>query len=147
MIYEIKDAFGNRVKLQPRIELYGVTDSFGNKLPGLGVMLDEVGASTAYTRPYAALTVSFGEFIGIKDSAYIDVNNCDFANQLLEQGIAENTGFSKASGFCHYPLWHFTENFLREHGPENYEKYSAAYDRYMGVEAEEPTKSMEMGGM
>ena len=55
------------------------------------------------------LTVSFGEFIGLKDSAYIDTNNCRFAQQLLDQGIAVDTGLRKSSGFCEYPLWGFQE--------------------------------------
>lgn len=81
--------------------------------------------------PYACLTTSFGEFIGIKDSAYIDTNNCPFAEQLLEQGIAEPTGLSKTSGFCQYPLWIFKKEFLQEVGGENYQIYSKAFDQYM----------------
>ena len=50
----------------------------------------------------------------MKNCAYIDTNNCDFTDQLLEQGIAQPTGFTKHSGFCEYPLWVFDEEKLKE---------------------------------
>lgn len=66
--------------------------------------------------------------------------------------IAENTGLTKSSGFCQYPLWHFKEDFLREIGGEVYEQYANCFQSYMhtgpfgGPEpAEEPTS--QMGGM
>ena len=105
MIYEITDYFGNRVPLKPRIELYSVTDFMGTEMPGLAVVLDEV--SDEPDLQYAVLTVSFGEMIGIKNSAYIDTNNCPFARQLLDKGIAQDTGLTKNSGFCQYPLLSF----------------------------------------
>ena len=69
----------------------------------------------------------------LRNAAYIDTNNCYFAQQLLEQGIAKDTGLKKHSGFCEYPLWVFEEGFLREIGKENYEKYKAAYDTYAPI--------------
>ena len=150
MIYEINGYFGNRVSVKPRIELYLVKDPImGQKLPGLAVILDEPHEGA--DEQYAVLTVSFGEHIGIKNAAYIDVNNCPFANQLLAEGIAVDTGFTKNSGFCSYPLWVFNENFLKEHGAENYEKYSEAFDAYQRnfvfdeVNAED--EDLNMGGM
>ena len=86
---------------------------------------------TGQLEPYAILTKSFGEFIGLKNSAYIDTNNCYFAQQLLAQGMAKDTGFYKESGFCTYPLWQFEEEFLREIGSKNYERYSEKYDDTM----------------
>ena len=32
---------------------------------------------------------------------------------------------------CTYPLWQFKEEFLKEHGAENYKLYSDEYDQYM----------------
>lgn len=130
MKFEITDFAGRQVVVQPRIELYTVRDFMGKELPGLAVVLDEVGEGPEMLGQYATLTLSFGEFISIKNSAYIDVNNCPFAEQLLSQGVAAQTGFTKTSGFCTYPLWVFQEEFLREAGGENYEKYSRAYDEY-----------------
>lgn len=126
MTLEIKDYFGKPVSLTPRVGLYEVYDFMGKEMPGLAILLDE----TESGEPYAVLTVSFGEFISVKNSAYIDTNNCRFADQLLDQGIAELTSFTKQSGFCTYPLWVFKEEFLQEIGGESYQKYSQAYDDY-----------------
>ena len=127
---KITNYFGDPVTLRPRVELYSVTDFMGTKLPGLAVVLDEVGESPDDLEEYAVLTVSFGEHISIKNSAYIDTNNCPFADQLLNQGIAEPTGLSKTSGFCTYPLWEFKEDFLKEIGGETYQEYAHAYEQY-----------------
>ena len=116
--FQITDCFGEQVTLQPRLGLYSVTDFMGQEMPGLAIILDRLGSTPEETEQYAVLTTSFGEFIGAKDCAYIDTNNCYFASQLLEQGFAENTGLTKCSGFCQYPLWHFKEDFLREIGGE-----------------------------
>lgn len=149
MSFEITDVLGEKVKVIPRIELYTVKEAImGTELPGLAVVLDDEKEGCQY----AVLTVSFGEFIGLKNVAYIDTNNCPFAEELLNQGIAENTGLTKQSGFCTYPLWHFNEDFLKEYGGENYKKYSDAFDDYFSPdegyeEIDEEGAEMTMGGM
>jgi hypothetical protein len=130
MKYEITDFYGRALSVSPRLGLYSVEDYMGNKLPGIAVILDDV-TDPSEPELYAVLTVSFGEFIGMKNCAYIDTNNCDFAQQLLDKGLASDTGFYKASGFCQYPLWQFEEGTLREIDNEVYQKYSDAYDGYM----------------
>ena len=70
--------------MQPRLGLYSVTDFTGQEMPGLAIILDRLGSTPEETEQYAVLTTSFGEFIGAKDCAYIDTNNCYFAPQLLE---------------------------------------------------------------
>ena len=125
----ILDQFGNEQKLIPRLELYSVQDYAGNEKYGLAIVLDAVNDIPEETEPYAVLTVSFGDFIGAKDCAYIDRNNCPFADQLLDLGIAESTPFDRKSGFCTYPLWHFHKDFLRDIGAENYEKYVASFQQ------------------
>ena len=141
---KITDYSGNPVTLRPRLELYSVTDFMGTEMPGLAVVLDEVGDSPADSEQYAVLTVSFGEFISIKNSAYIDTNNCPFAEQLLRQGIAEPTGLCKTSGYCQYPLWVFKEEFLREIGGENYQKYAQSYEQYMKPSEDEEPVPLEI---
>lgn len=138
------DTFGTPITLRPEVGLYEARDFTGQTLPGLAVQLDLVG-DDGELEPYATLTTSFGEFISIKNAAYIDTNNCPFAESLLSQGIADPTGLYKTSGFCQYPLWVFREDFLREVGGEHYQKYSEAHDRYMrqmkamlGMTEEEP---------
>lgn len=124
------DPFGAPITLRPGVGLYEVRDFMGQTLPGLAVQLDLVG-DDGELEPYATLTTSFGEFISIKNAAYIDTNNCPFAESLLSQGIADPTGLYKTSGFCQYPLWVFREDFLLEVGGEHYQKYSDAHDQYM----------------
>ena len=63
---------------------------------------------------YTVLTVNMGEFISAKNCTYIDTNNNPFADQLLKMGFCSDTGFTKQSGFCTYPLWEFDEGFLKE---------------------------------
>lgn len=146
MIYEINTNYGGKSKVNPSVELYAVKDFTGKEMPGLAIRLTD--AETL--EPYTMLTKSFGEFIGIKNAAYIDTNNCPFANQLFEKGIARDTGLKKTSGRCEYPLWIFNKDFLLEHGAENYQKYSDAYDEYMNPytsETEETDENQEIGGM
>ena len=130
MKYDITDFTGRQVTVSPRLALYAVKDFMGTELPGLAVILDDVADSTM-PEQYCMLTVSFGEFIGMKNCAYIDTNNCEFADQLCKQGLATDTGFYKSSGFCQYPLWEFNEATLREIDNETYQRYSDAYDGYM----------------
>ena len=130
MQYQIKDFYDRELTVQPRLELYSVRDFMGKEMPGLAIVLEDV-TNEAEPEEYCMLTVSFGEFIGMKNCAYIDTNNCDFADQLQSQGLASDTGFYKASGFCKYPLWQFEEGTLREIDNDVYQKYSDAYDGYM----------------
>lgn len=132
MKLQIKDFQGKPVMLYPWVKLYSVQDALGKeKLPGLAVVLNEENPETGELEQYAVLTVSFGEFISIKNAAYIDTNNCYFAEQLLDSGIAEPTALYKNSGYCRYPLWIFTEDFLNEIGGKPYQIYSESFDEYM----------------
>lgn len=125
----IKDISGKEVKLIPELVVIVVQDFMGEDQHNIGMNLyveDEYGLE-----PYATLTVNFGEFIGAKDCAYIDTNNCYFAEQLLKQGVATDTGLTKQSGFCTYPLWKFDEDFLKGVDEKLYSLYSEEYDAYM----------------
>ena len=94
MDYKIKDFYGRELMVQPRLALYSVRDFAGKEMPGLAITLIDATDSNDPT-DYCDLTVSFGEFIGMKNCAYIDANNCDFADQLLKQGMATKTQFTK----------------------------------------------------
>ena len=98
MKYEITDFLGCKLTVQPCLTLYSVRDFTGKEMPGLAISLFDV-SNEAEPVEYCSLTVSFGEFIGMKNCAYIDINNCDFADQLLAQGMATQTQFTKKSGF------------------------------------------------
>lgn len=117
-------------------------------MPGLAIVLDEVDQKENVTEQYAVLTVSFGDFLTLKNCAFIDTNNCPFAPQLLSDEIAQDTGHSKISGYCEYPLWVLKEDFLKEIGGEKYEQYSEQFDAYMRREMSAGDMKMdEMGGI
>ena len=62
----------------------------GKEMPGLAIVLEDV-TNVAEPEEYCMLTVSFGEFIGMKNCAYIDSNNCDFtAHRTPTMGIRKN---------------------------------------------------------
>ena len=149
MVFEISEYYtGGKIRLKPRVELYDTRDYMGKQMPGLAIVLDEVDQNENVTEQYAVLTVSFGDFLTLKNCAFIDTNNCPFAPQLLSDEIAQDTGHSKISGYCEYPLWVFKEDFLREIGGEKYEQYSEQFDAYMRREmSEDDMKMDEMCGM
>ena len=87
MEYIITDSRGNQIVLEPKLALYSVRDFTGKEMPGLAIDLIDITNKDDPVE-YHSLTVSFGEFIGMKNCAYVDTNNCSFAEQLLKQGIA-----------------------------------------------------------
>ena len=128
-VLKIKDFLGQEQEVIPKLFLYEVRDFMGKKMTIPGIQL--YNREDGMLMPYATLTKSFGEFIGAKNCAYIDTNNYSFAPQLLAMGFAKDTGLTKESGRCTYPLWVFEESFLKEIGGEKYERYSREYDAYM----------------
>ena len=130
--FEIIDIYSGKTKVKPTVELYEVKDQlYGRDMNGLAIQLWEVNENNEIVSPYSTVTKNFGEFIGLKNCAYVDLNNCPFATQLLEQGVAVDTGLTKQSGFCTYPLWQFNEEFLKSADCKLYELYSQKYDEYM----------------
>lgn len=121
--------FNREFILKPFLELVEVTDFMGKVMHNirLSFAYDEDGCE----QPFATFTTNFGEFIGMKNSAYIDTNNCWFSDEILQTGIAEDTGLYKFSGMCKYPLWQFKEEFLKSVNEDLYLQYSKEYDEYL----------------
>lgn len=130
-VLKFKNFLGQEVEAIPKLFLYDVSDFMGKRMTIIGIQLYTM--EDGMLEPYATLTKSFGEFIGAKNCAYIDTNNYSFAPQILETGVAKDTGFTKESGYCTYPLWCFDEKFLKDIGGEKYQKYSEQYDAYMSA--------------
>lgn len=116
-------------ELLPEVTAIIAPDFMGTEQLNIGLNLYTEGENGL--EPFAELTKHFGEFIGQKNCAYIDTNNCPFADQLLAQGIAIDTGLTKQSGFCTYPLWQFNEDFLKSVNSKIYDLYSESFDEYM----------------
>lgn len=142
--FEIVDSFGDVVQVEAELFLCNTYDFMENKMPGLGIQLYDIDED-GYRGPYATLTKNFGEFLSARDCAYIDTNNCLFAGQLLEMGFCKDTGFTKQSGYCTYPLWKFDREFLKEidvHGV--YGVYEKKFENYMKEGAQMSLKDREM---
>ena len=101
----------NNVDLIPKLFLVEVPDFMGEMQKNIGIKFNCI--ENGVEIPYVNLTVNFCEFIGFKCSAYIDTNNFPDAVELLQKGFAKDSGFTKNSGFCTYPLWVFEEDFLK----------------------------------
>ena len=141
--FKISNSFGE-VEIYPKLALIEVKDFMGEIHHNLHIRFDyeEDGARL----PYADFTVSFGEYIGMKNCAYIDTNNCRFADVILQSGVATDTGLTKQSGFWEYPLWIFKPEFLSSIGKEQYEIYSKEFDNYMsGIYPEEEIPENDNG--
>lgn len=112
------------------LHLYTQKDFMGIERSGIALNVQEADGDYVFT-------VSLGEFVCIKNAAYIDTNNCgtEIIDALVEDGFAKNTGFSKQSGFCQYPLYVFDEDFLKTAGSAEYEQYEKSFREAMGVEA------------
>lgn len=132
MLMEFNMPYGRSKTFDVRLEHYTVREFMGKQMKGLAVALYIKNVETGqYDILSGLITKNFGEFIGYKNTAYIDLNNSSFATELLQRGFAVDTGFHKDSGFCKYPLWEFKEEFLKQIGEEKYKQYSDEYDKYM----------------
>lgn len=62
---------------------------------------------------FAVVSVNLTESYFIpKNSAFIDTNNCPFAEEFLtKNNIAKPVGIYAQSGFCSYPLYDFNPFF------------------------------------
>lgn len=121
-------SYGGKYQVEPSLDLYSVKDFMGKEKVGLAISLNVV-ENNKVVEPFATFTVSFGEFIAIKDAVYIDTNNCNFAFQLKKQGFGVDTGITKQSGFWNYPLWIFEESLLRQIDNDVYEEYANQYKK------------------
>ncbi len=122
-------SYGGKYQVEPSLDLYSVKDFMGKEKVGLAICLNVV-ENNKVVEPFATFSVSFGEFIGIKDAVYIDTNNCNFAFQLKKQGFGVDTGITKQSGFWNYPLWIFEESLLKQIDSKTYEKYAKQYEKF-----------------
>lgn len=63
-----------------------------------------------FKEPFATLTVNLGGEKLPSNQAYVDINNCPWAEQFIEDNeLGRPMFFFKRSGFCLYPLYEFVE--------------------------------------
>lgn len=117
------------IELDAQLRLYKVFDYMQQEKSGIAIALYSKRESTGeYDELFVVATKSFGEFIGLPNVAYMDLNNCPYAEEFIKLGFAEDTGLNKQSGMCLYPLWQFKEDFLKSLGEENYKTYIEQYE-------------------
>ena len=65
--------------------------------------------------PFATLTVNLDGPKPPKGHAFVDTNNCPWAEAFIkEHGLGKPTGMVGYSGFCQYPLYEFDLSKLGE---------------------------------
>ena len=58
--------------------------------------------------PFAVLTVNLDDPLQDEEYAYIDINNCPWAEDfIVDNDLGTFTGEYGYSGWCEYPLYHF----------------------------------------
>lgn len=63
---------------------------------------------------FAVLTVNLNYPLG-KGMAFVDTNNCDWAEQFIRNNkLGKPTGMTATSGFCTYPLYKFNLKDIEE---------------------------------
>lgn len=80
------------------------------------------------------VTVNLGEFISLKNCAYIDINNTprDFIDALEQSDIIRPIGVTATSGFVRYPLYSFSDTFIQQQDNNPaYQEYSEAFNEYL----------------
>lgn len=66
-----------------------------------------------FTEPYAVITTNLGDILQNGNHAYVDVNNCPWAEDFLEKnGLAIREPYTATPGFVTYPLYTFTDRFF-----------------------------------
>lgn len=82
---------------------------YGNTYIGVVTYNEEYGG----WEPWCDLTVNLNSKLE-PNKAYLDTNNCspDIIRILRSKGCIKDTGITKFSGFCEYPLVEFSEKFL-----------------------------------
>lgn len=131
--FPYKTLYGDEKTIIPRLVFYPGQDMLLNKERlNIGLYLYEIDGNEL--EPYGVITKNFGEFIAMKNVAYIDTNN--FGEGIIDW-MEENkwgirTSLTKTSGFCQYPLFSFNENFLKSislDGTKYYE-YENLFNEY-----------------
>lgn len=126
--FDIKINTEDEITVRPNMDLYTVFDFNGEAKKGIYINFSFYHENSWH--PFVDITKCFGEYISIKNAAYIDLNNAPYAVRLLELGYATDTGLTKRNGLCTYPLWIFDETFLSKIGGAKYQQYSKEYDEY-----------------
>jgi len=119
-----------------KLGFYTQFDPVVNKeMLGLAILSYENGQPYGYaTKNVPNRFLGKPEFIGLQNAAYVPAEEVFRDKELLEKGIAQDTGFTRELdmeyGCIVYPLWLFDEEWLRSLeviGNYTYDDYAAQY--------------------
>lgn len=97
------------VRLTKTGKTYPVTLQFSKYTVNDKLAVQLIDAAAPWS-PFATLTVNLSDPRQNDTLAFVDTNNCPWAEEFLaDNHIAENTGISMPSGFCMYPLYKFNK--------------------------------------
>ena len=85
-----------------------------NKSLAIIVQCQEEGEE--FLEPFATLTVNLNtSHLLDENCAFVDTNNCpmNIIQGLVEQGVAEYTNHDSMSGYCVYPCYRFSKEWLK----------------------------------
>lgn len=100
-MYKVETGFGT----------YNVTIKTGKYLCGDNLSIELI---TDFAEPFATLTVNLAEWTLPNDKAFVDTNNCPWAEKFIaDNKLGKPTGIKGASGYCVYPQYRFDMEKLK----------------------------------
>lgn len=89
-------------------KFYLVTDAYVNNGTLAVIVMEVMPDGTEEEFDTITVNIMESNFLDRDNLAYIDINNCSWAEKLLKQHkFAKDTGYCGHSGFCTYPLYEF----------------------------------------
>lgn len=81
----------------------------------LAIIVDSWDDEFEFWEQFCIITVNLSNGMATDTRAFIDTNNCPFAEKfLVDNNIASPTGRVAQSGWCTYPLYQFKEDVLNK---------------------------------
>lgn len=105
---KIKTTFGSEE------EVFFTTNTYANNGNlAVQIMSMEKDGDEEYAEPYAMLTVNLHPLYN-KRLGFIDTNNLysNIVKVMEKNGLIKACGVNAQSGFCSYPLYEFSEDFV-----------------------------------
>ena len=92
-------------KAETEYGTYDVTIKTGKYLYGDNLAIELI---TDTIEPFATLTKNLAEWTLPGDKAFVDTNNCPWAEKFIaDNKLGRPTGMTGTSGYCTYPLYRF----------------------------------------
>lgn len=98
-------------KVETEFGVYNVTIKTGKYLYGDNLSIELI---TDFAEPFARLTVNLPEWTLPNNIAFVDTNNCPWAEKFIaDNKLGRPTGIKAASGYCVYPQYRFDMEKLK----------------------------------